>query len=62
MPMCALIEPFSTMEPPRVGDAPVSRALGNYHDQFLEESGHRAKSELVMPIGGKEPPTRPIGS
>ena len=41
------------------GDATLSRSLGEYHDKFLVQSGHRARSEKVRPISGKEPPTKP---
>ena len=41
------------------GDASLSQALGEYHDKFLEQSDHRAKSEKVSPIAGKKPSTRP---
>lgn len=38
------------------GDPPLSRALGEYHDEFLEQSGTRA--EGVRRIDGSEPPIR----
>lgn len=41
------------------GDASLSRALGEYHDKFLEQSGRRAETEKVRPIAGKEAPIRP---
>lgn len=40
------------------GDAPLSKALGEYHDKYLENSGPRARGEKVTPVAGKEPPTR----
>ena len=44
------------------GDASLSRALGEYHDKFLEQSGHRAKNQKISPIAGKEPQTRPTAT
>lgn len=40
------------------GDAPLSKALGDYHDSFLECSGERADGEHIRPVAGKVPPTR----
>ena len=42
------------------GDASLSRALGDYHDKLLEQSGERA--ERVRRVGGAEPPIRPSTS
>lgn len=41
------------------GDGPLSTALGDYHDRFLERSGERAQG--VRPIARKEPPNRNSG-
>jgi len=38
------------------GDQTLSKALGDYHDKFLEQSGSR--SDGVQPIAGAEPPIR----
>ena len=41
------------------GDRSLSRALGEFHDNYLEGSGER--SEGILRIAGAEPQTRPAG-